>query len=66
MVQVLKSEMLEVGLHYYKFAGKTGDTKPVSTDICTGSEFFDIQTGKTHYYDSEGTEGNEWIDPTAT
>ena len=65
-VAKIKDEILGVGLHYFEFAGKTGDTKPVRDDICTGSKYFDIQTGKTYYYDSVGTEGNEWIDPTAT
>ena len=66
MVRVTKEEVLDFGLHYYEFAGKTADTKPVADDICTGSKFFDIQTGKTYYYDEAGTTGNEWIDPTAT
>ena len=65
MVRIIEEKFLAVGLHYYKFAGKTGDTKPVADDICTGSQYLDIQTGKTYYYDEAGTTGNEWIDPTA-
>ena len=65
MVQVIHDELIVVGLHYFKFAGKTGDTKPVGNNIATGSEYFDIQTGITYYYDSTGTTGNEWINPRA-
>ena len=65
MVRAIHDECLDFGLHYFKFAGKTGDTKPVASNICTGSEYFDIQTGKTYYYDEDGDTGSEWIDPTA-
>lgn len=56
---------LDGKLCYVEFAGKTADTKPVG-DYATGSKFFNIQTGKTYYYDAAGTTGNEWIDPTAS
>lgn len=49
---------------YVEFAGKTGDTKPVGNYV-TGSKYFDIQTGKTYYYDAAGSSGSEWIDPSA-
>lgn len=65
-VRALKYEPLSVGVHYVEYAGLADDDKPVGGGIATGSKFFEIDTGKTFYYDEEGAEGSEWIDPTAT
>ena len=62
-VQLIKDEILSVGLHYREYAGKTADTKPVAADTCTGSKFFNIQTGVTSYYDAAASSGSEWITP---
>jgi hypothetical protein len=47
------------------FSGKSTDDKPTGNPICTGSEFLEIDTGKTYYYDEDGATGSEWVDPTA-
>ena len=64
-VRELVHKDLGDGKAYCEFAGKTADTKPVADYILTGSKYFDIQTGKTYYYDEAGSTGSEWIDPTA-
>lgn len=63
-VRELKRERIDADVVYVEFAGKTSDTKPVG-NYATGSKFFNIQTGKTYYYDEKGSSGSEWIDPTA-
>ena len=42
------------------YRGKSSDTKP---DAPNGSDFLEINTGKTWYYDADS---GEWIDPTAS
>lgn len=64
-VRELAYEFLDGSVAYRKFAGKSTDTKPTG-GIATGSQFFEINTGKTYYYDEDGAEGSEWVDPTAT
>ena len=64
-VRELKRERLDADTIYVEFAGKTADTKPTG-NFATGSKFFNIQTGKTYYYDEKGSSGSEWIDPTAS
>ena len=66
MVRIVRDEFVNANLYYIKFYGLTADTKPVEDYICTGSKYFDIETGKTYYYDEEADSGSEWIDPTAT
>ncbi len=44
-------------MHY---RGLSSDTKPTAPN---GSDFLEIDTGKTWYYDADG---KEWVDPTAT
>ena len=65
MVRMIDDSCLDFGLHYCTFAGKSTDDKPVSGTLATGSEFFEIDTGKTYYYDEEADAGSEWVDPTA-
>jgi hypothetical protein len=45
---------------FVKYRGKSTDTKP--TDCPNGSEFLEIDTGKTYFFDGAG---ETWIDPTA-
>ena len=45
---------------YYEFAGLSGDTKPTTSDICTGSLFVEVNTGDVYAFDEEGTTGEEW------
>lgn len=47
-------------IHETKYKGLSSDTKP---DAANGDEFFEIDTGKTFYYDADG---EQWIDPTAS
>ena len=62
--RILVERYIGDGISYVEIAGKTGDTKPTGS-FATGSKYFDIQTGKTYYYDEKGSSGSEWIDPTA-
>ena len=43
-----------------RYRGLSSDTKP---DAPNGSDFLEIDTGKTWYYDAES---GKWIDPTAS
>lgn len=63
--RILVDEYVEAGTNYKEIAGHSDDTKPV-TGLATGSQFFEIDTGKTYYFDEDGTTGNEWVDPTAS
>lgn len=45
-------------MHY---RGMSTDTKP--DGVPNGSDFLEINTGKTWYYDADS---GEWIDPTAS
>lgn len=45
-------------MHY---RGLSSDTKPDAPP--NGSDFLEIDTGKTWYYDADG---GDWIDPTAS
>lgn len=65
MVRLISDVCLDFGVHFCEFAGKSTDDKPTGNPICTGSEFFEIDTGKTYYYDEDGDTGSEWVDPTA-
>lgn len=65
MVRTLYRDYIEWNKSYCKLAGLSTDTKPVD-GIVTGSEFFEVNTGKTYYFDEEGDTGSEWVDPTAT
>ena len=46
---------------YIKLAGLSDDTPPTGDDIATGSEFFEIDTGATQYYDAATS---TWAAPT--
>ena len=43
------------------YRGLADDTKPTD-GIPNGSDFLEIDTGKTWYYDADS---GEWVDPTA-
>ena len=48
-----------MAMHY---RGLADDSKP-TVGIPNGSDFLEMDTGKTWYYDADG---GEWVDPTAT
>ena len=48
----LIDEKIIDGKRYIKMAGVSDDTPPTGDDIATGSEFFEIDTGSTQYYDA--------------
>ena len=65
-MRVLEARLLDYDsngtpINYKKIAGLSTETKP-TTGVCTGSEFFEVDTGKTNYFEETNT---EWIDPTA-
>jgi hypothetical protein len=45
---------------FVKYRGLSTDTKP--TDCPNGSEFFEMNTGKTSYFNEASS---TWVDPTA-
>ncbi len=45
---------------FVKYRGLSTDTKP--TDCPNGSEFFEMNTGKTFYFNEASS---TWVDPTA-
>ena len=51
----------KTGKMYKEFCGKSGDTKP-TTNLLTGSTFYEVDTGKLYMFDEEATAGQEWID----
>ena len=64
-VRLISDEYLDGTVKYVKFAGLSTDTKPTGS-YATGSEFFEVDTGTTYYYDEDGDAGSEWVDPTAS
>ena len=63
MVRLTEQKFIDFGQHLSKYAGLSTDTKPDDAADITGSEFLEVDTGKTYYWDEEG---DEWVDPTAT
>lgn len=67
-MRVLESKIIEINpttgemLMYQKIAGTSGEETDLPTNICTGSEFFEVDTGKTLYFEETNS---DWIDPTA-
>ena len=61
-VRTIHEDFLDIGMHYYVFAGLSTDDKPESDGICTGSEFREVDSGKLYYYDEDGDEGSKWVD----
>ena len=49
-------------LEWVRIAGTESEENDLPDNVCTGSEFFEVDTGKTFYFDE--TSG-DWIDPTA-
>jgi len=49
-----------MAMHYRGLS--TGDDKPTD-GVPNGSDFLEMDTGKTWYFDAEN---GEWLDPTAT
>ena len=61
-IATLKEEYLDGTYKYFEFTGLSTDTKPVASNIATGSIFCEVNTGKVYFYDSEGDSGSEWIE----
>lgn len=67
-MRVLESKIVEINpttgemLMYQKIVGTYSEESDLPTNICTGSEFFEIDKGKTLYFNETNS---EWIDPTA-
>lgn len=66
-MRVLESKIVEIDpttgvmLMYQKIVGTSDEETDLPTNICTGSEFFEVDTGKTLYFEETNS---EWIDPT--
>ena len=45
-----------------KLIGLSTDTKP-TTNIVNGSEFFEMDTGKTYFFNADASAGEEWVNP---
>lgn len=67
-MRVLESKIVEMNpttgvmLMYQKIVGTSDEATNLPTNLCTGSEFFEVDTGKTLYFEETQT---EWVDPTA-
>lgn len=67
-MRVLESKIVEINpttgemLMYQKIVGASTEESDLPTNLCTGSEFFEVDTGKTLYFEETDS---EWIDPTA-
>lgn len=67
-MRVLESKIVEIDpttgemLMYQKIVGTSDEESDLPTNICTGSEFFEVDTGKTLYFEETGS---DWIDPSA-
>lgn len=67
-MRVLESKIVEIDpttgemLMYQKIVGTSDEETDLPTNICTGSEFFEVDTGKTLYFEETNS---EWVDPTA-
>ena len=54
MVRILESRIIADGVNYIKAAGLHADTKP-KAGVCTGSEFFEVDTGDVYAYSEAGS-----------
>ena len=59
-MRTIKCEILDT-TNYVKIAGLSTDNKPTG-NYAMGSEFFEVDTGTTYYYNEDNA---EWVDPTA-
>lgn len=66
-MRVLESKIVQINpttgamLMYQKIVGTSDEESDLPTNLCTGSEFFEVDTGKTLYFEETDS---EWIDPT--
>ena len=56
---------LEDGYRYFRWAGKSTDTKPVLSGMATGSLFHEVDTAKVYGYVEDASSGNEWVEQIA-
>jgi len=49
MVRQIVKSLQPDDINYYELAGLSTDTKP--TNCCTGSVFFEVDTGKAYFFD---------------
>lgn len=67
-MRVLESKIVQINpttgamLMYQKIVGTSDEENDLPTNLCTGSEFFEVDTGKTLYFEETDS---EWVDPTA-
>lgn len=67
-MRVLESKIVQINpttgamLMYQKIVGTSSEENDLPTNLCTGSEFFEVDTGKTLYFEETDS---EWVDPTA-
>ena len=59
MVREIVKKLQNDDVNYYEFAGISTDDKPVH-NICTGSLFFEADTGDVYSFDEEAASGSEW------
>jgi len=57
-IRVLKREPQADDIHYVELAGPSGATKPLG--FCTGSLFFETDTGDVYAYTEDASSGSEW------
>lgn len=48
------------GTYYYEFAGPSTATKPVGSNICSGSLFHEVDTSAVYGYLEDVPAGDEW------
>lgn len=64
-MRVLESKIAQInpttGAMLQKIVETADEASNLPTNLCTGSEFFEIDTGKTLYFDETSS---NWIDPT--
>ena len=66
-MRVIESKIVEINpttgamLMFKKIRGLSSEVSNLPTNVCTGSEFLEIDNGKTIYFDETNS---EWVDPT--
>ena len=66
-MRVLESKIVEINpttgkmLMWQKIAGTSDEVSDLPANVCTGSEFFEVDKGKSIYFEETAS---DWIDPT--
>lgn len=61
-VHPIEVKTLQDGYRYFRWAGKSGDTKPVFSGMATGSLFHEVDTTKVYAYNEDASSGSEWVE----